>query len=46
MFYNIKYRDKMKDTLCRENGVKLIVVPYTVKLDDIKQYILDKIKKF
>lgn len=46
VFYNTKYRDKMKDTLCRENGVKLIVVPYTVKLENIQQYILDKIKNF
>lgn len=42
VFYNIKYRDKMKETLCREKGVKLIVVPYTVKLKDIKQYIQEK----
>lgn len=40
-FYNTKYRDKMKETLCHKNGVKLIVVPYTVKLQDIKRYIQD-----
>lgn len=40
-FYNTKYRDKMKASLCYENGVKLIVVPYTVKLQDIKKYIQD-----
>jgi len=40
-FYNTKYRDKMKATLCHENGIKLIVVPYTVKLQDIKRYIQD-----
>jgi hypothetical protein len=40
-FYNTKYRDKMKVTLCHENGIKLIVVPYTVKLQDIKRYIQD-----
>jgi hypothetical protein len=42
-FYNTKYRDKMKETLCHENGVKLIVVPYTVKLQDIKRYIQDRL---
>lgn len=40
-FYNTKYRDKMKVTLCHENRIKLIVVPYTVKLQDIKRYIQD-----
>jgi hypothetical protein len=43
IFYNTKYRDKMKETLCRKNGVKLIVVPYTVKLQDIKSYIQEKL---
>jgi hypothetical protein len=45
-FYNTKYRDEMKETLCRENGVKLIVVPYTVKLQDIKTYIQEKMGSF
>lgn len=44
-FYNTKYRDKMKASLCHENGVKLIVVPYTVKLQDIKRYIQDHLYK-
>ena len=43
VFYNTKYRDKMKETLCRKNGVKLVVVPYTVKLQDIKSYIQEKL---
>ena len=43
VFYNTKYRDKMKETLCQQNGIKLIVVPYTVKLQDIKSYIQEKI---
>ena len=36
-FYNIKYRDDLKQRLCKENNVKLIIVPYTVK--DIKSYL-------
>lgn len=36
-FYNLKYRDDMKKRLCSKNGVRLIVVPYTVK--DIKSYL-------
>lgn len=42
-FYNIKYRDDMKKRLCLENGVKLIVVPYTVK--DIKSYLQTELNK-
>jgi hypothetical protein len=38
-FYNLKYRDEMKKRLCEENGVKLIIVPYTVKHDKIEKYI-------
>jgi hypothetical protein len=42
-FYNIKYRDDLKKRLCLENGVKLIIVPYTVK--DIKTYIRSELNK-
>lgn len=38
-FYNIRYRDDMKMRLCKENGVNLIIVPYTVAIDDIEEYI-------
>lgn len=41
-FYNIKYRDQMKKRLCEENGITLIVVPYTVKIEDIEPFIRDK----
>lgn len=42
-FYNTKYRDEMKARLCAENGVKLIVVPYTVSVADIEDYIRKRI---
>lgn len=45
-FYNQKYRDDMKRRLCIENGIKLIEVPYTVKYNDLQQYVLQKIKEF
>lgn len=44
-FYNIKYRDDMKQRLCDQNGITLITVPYTVKHDDIQNYIKDRLPK-
>lgn len=42
-FYNTKYRDDIKKRLCNENGVRLIVVPYTV--EDIKSYLRMELQK-
>lgn len=44
-FYNIKYRDDMKRRLCEQNGIRLIVVPYTVPVDDIEQYITAQLRR-
>ena len=38
-FLNQKYRDDMKRRICKENGILLIEVPYTVKIEDIKSFI-------
>jgi hypothetical protein len=38
-FRNQQYRDEMKRSLCKENGIKLIEVPYTVKHNDIAVYL-------
>lgn len=38
-FLNQKYRDDMKKRMCKENGINLIEVPYTVKVGDIESYI-------
>lgn len=38
-FYNMKYRDQMKKRLCEENGVNLIIVPYTVSIENIEPFI-------
>lgn len=35
-FTNQKYRDYMKAQMCKENGINLISIPYTVKVQDIK----------
>jgi hypothetical protein len=40
-----KYRDYMKRNLCEKNGVKLIEVPYTVKVEEIKGYLTSELKK-
>jgi len=38
-------RDEMKERKCKEKGIKLIVVPYTVKIEDIEDFILQESKK-
>lgn len=44
---NQKYRDELKRRLCSENGIVLIEVPYTVKIENIEPYlrkVLSKLK--
>jgi len=42
-FQNQKYRDETKRRLCRENGIVLIEVPYSVK--DIENFLVRQIKE-
>jgi hypothetical protein len=45
-FRNQQYRDYIKKTLCKENGVFLIVVPHTIKIPDLKPFLMEKLKPF
>lgn len=36
---NQKYRDEIKRMLCKNLGIKLIEIPYTVKLEDLESFI-------
>jgi hypothetical protein len=44
-FYNQKYRDELKTRMCRDNGIILIEVPYTVKIQDIERHIINELRK-
>jgi hypothetical protein len=44
-FMNQRYRDYMKEQMCKENGIVLIRVPYTVKIPDIEMYLIGKLKE-
>lgn len=35
-FLNQKYRDHMKAQICKEQGINLVIIPYSVKIDNIK----------
>lgn len=44
-FLNQKYRDEMKKRGCMDNRINLIVVPYTVKIEDIEGYLIGELKR-
>lgn len=38
-------KDKLKDDICKKRGVHLLRVPYTVRKNDIENYLTKKLKK-
>jgi len=43
-FRALVYKDSLKKKLCADNGVKLIIVPYTVKYETIPNYVMERLK--
>lgn len=44
-FQTQKYRDEMKKRICRDMGINFIEVPYTVKLQNIENYLVRSCEK-
>ena len=44
-FEKQKERDKRKKELCSNNKIKLIEIPYSIKKEFIKDYIISKLKE-
>lgn len=42
-FQNQQYRDLIKKQLCEQNGIRLIIVPYSVPVDQIGDFIDDQL---
>jgi hypothetical protein len=38
-------RDLFKKEMCREKGITLIIVPYTIRLTEIEYYLIEKLQK-
>jgi hypothetical protein len=45
-FLNQKYRDELKNMICKQNRILLIRVPYTIKIENIEKYLLNELNKY
>jgi len=45
-FLNQKYRDELKNRMCKDNDIILIRVPYTVKTENIESYLRKELSKY
>ena len=45
-FHNQKYRDELKRRMCRDNMITLVEVPYTVKTENIRDYLSKELFKY
>lgn len=43
-FHNQQYRDEMKQKMCQDNGIQLVVVPYWIAHDRIEGFLLEKLR--
>lgn len=44
-FHNQQYRDYMKRQLCAQHNIHLIIVPYTIKNEDIPSFLYKKLQE-
>ena len=44
-FRNQQYRDELKRRMCKDEGITLIEVPYTVKIKDIDDFVINELRK-
>jgi hypothetical protein len=39
------FRDKLKKKLCRQHGIMLIEIPYTIRQQELKEFIVKKLRE-
>ena len=39
-------RDKFKERICKSRGIKFLIVPYTVKYEDIEKYVIKLVSQY